>query len=75
MSGRRWRPSELFLNKLEGHYWGSEVHYPMVLTNGGGDAACLVHYLSKGLKAERARDARLQVGAPLPEDLAPGEKV
>ena len=62
------------LNKLEGHYWDSEVHYQMVLTN-LGDATSLVHYLSKGLKAERVWRERLQAGTPLPEDLSPEEEV
>jgi len=66
--------SRALLNKLEGYYWDSEVHYQMVLTN-LGDATSLVHYLSKGLKAERVWRERLQAGTPLPEDLAPEEEV
>lgn len=64
----------VLLNKLERHYLDTEVDYQMVLTN-PGDADSLVHYLSKGLKAERAWRERLQTGTPLPEDLAPEEEV
>ena len=46
----------------------------MVLTN-LGDADSLVHYLQKGVKAERAWRERLQAGHPLAEDLAPEEEV
>jgi len=53
---------------------GSEFHYQKVLTN-PGDAARLVYYLSKGLKAERAPRERLQANTPLPEDPAPEEEV
>lgn len=62
------------LKKLEGHYLDAEVDYQEVLTN-LGDADSLVHYLSKGLNAERAWRERLQAGTPLPEDLAPEEEV
>jgi len=62
------------LNRLERHYWNSEVHYQMVLTN-LGDADSLVHYLQRGIKAERAWRERLQAGNPLAEDLAPEEEV
>ena len=62
------------LNKLERHYWDSEVYYKMVLTN-LGDADSLVCYLSKGLKTERASRERLEAGTPLPEDLNPEEEV
>jgi hypothetical protein len=62
------------LNRLERHYWNSEVHYQMVLTN-LGDADSLVHYLQKGVKAEHAWRERLQAGHPMAEDLAPEEEV
>lgn len=62
------------LNKLERHYWDSEVYYQRSLTN-LGDADSLVYYLSKGLQAERAWRERLEAGTPLPEDLAPQEEV
>jgi len=62
------------LNRLERHYWQSETHYQMVLTN-LGDAGSLVHYLNKGLKAEREWRERLQSGRLLAEDLHPDEEV
>jgi hypothetical protein len=62
------------LNRLERHYWDSEVYYQTVLTN-LGTAENLVHYLQRGLKAERAWRERLSSGALLPEDIAPEEKV
>ena len=62
------------LNKIEEHYWDSEVYYQMDLTN-PGDADSLVHYLSKGLNAVRAWHERLRAHTLLPEDLSPEEEV
>lgn len=58
------------LNRMETHYWASETAYEHFIT-GGGDADCLMHYLQKGVAAEKKRIERLRQGEPLPEDFGP----
>jgi hypothetical protein len=60
------------LNRLEHHFWNSEVRYVL---RSFGDADCLVRYLQKGVKAERAQRERLRTGNPAPEDLMPEEEI
>ncbi|MFA5865255.1 MAG: hypothetical protein WC975_11285 [Phycisphaerae bacterium] len=56
------------LNRLEGHYWNSEVGY-QYSRGEPGNADALVFYLQKGVSAEQAKSERFQEGRPLPEDL------
>lgn len=58
------------LNRLERHYWQSEVGYQYFIAS-GGDADSLVYYLLNGVRAEERRMERLLQGKPLPEDLQP----
>lgn len=54
------------LNALAGHYYQSEIRFDL-----GGridGAVALLHVLSPGVKAQEARQKRLEAGTPLPED-------
>jgi len=62
------------LNTLQLHYCQSTVGYEYALT-GPGDGDALVHYLHRGLKAEREREQRILDGTFTPEDLEHGEEV
>ncbi len=42
------------LNRLEAHYWDSQVAYPDLVTE-GGDADSCVYYLRVGMTAEEAK--------------------
>lgn len=62
------------LNALQLHYCQSTVGYEYAVT-GPGDGDALVHYLHRGLKAERERERRMLDGTFTPEDLEYGEEV
>jgi hypothetical protein len=62
------------LNALQLHYCQSTVGYEYAVT-GPGDGDALVHYLYRGLKAERERERRILDGTFTPEDLEHGEEV
>jgi hypothetical protein len=54
------------LNALDGHYFQSETRFDL----GGplGGAVSLLHALDDGLRAQEARQKRLEVGKPLKDD-------
>jgi len=62
------------LNRLDSHYLNSTVAYEYVGT-GPTDGESLVHYLNKGLQAERQFEDRIRSGHPDPEDDAWYEEV
>lgn len=57
------------LNKIEGHFWKSEVAFDHIITQ--RDAETLIYFLRLAARAENQRLERLRQGHPLPEDLEP----
>ncbi len=54
------------LNKIEGHFWHSEVVFMQVIAS--GDAEDVAYYLKFAVEADSRRRARLLQGRALPED-------
>mgnify|MGYP000478989467 CR=1 FL=1 len=59
----------LVMNKIEGHFWNSEVAFDYIITQ--SDAETLTYYLRLAAKAHDQRLEGLRQGRPLPEDLEP----
>jgi hypothetical protein len=57
------------LNRIEGHYFNSEVGFEHFIAS--GDAEALVCRLAVATRAEKLRQDRLLRGEVLPEDLEP----
>jgi len=54
------------LNKIEGHFWQSEVAFAHFLAH--DDAESLAYYLKVAIDAENRQRERLLQGRALPED-------
>ena len=54
------------MNALDGHYFKSETRYDLVGPLGG--AVSLLYVLDEGLRAQEAKQKRLEEGKPLPDD-------
>ncbi len=57
------------LNKIEGHFWNSEIAFDHIITQ--SDAETLIYFLRLAARADNQRLERLRRGRPLPEDLEP----